>query len=79
MVSCSLKNKDMPFISEVFCKNSLNGAIEITNTKALNEDVYINFYKSNEILYSRNLKDDFKNYTNKVITNAIKMKIVYIL
>ena len=67
MVSCSLKNKDMPFISEVFCKNSLNGAIEITNTKALNEDVYINFYKSNEILYSRNLKDDFKNYTNTSI------------
>ncbi len=66
--SSTLTSENAPFISEIYVQsNVFESAIEITNKDKINEDIYLNFYKEKTLLLEINLKDYFKDSTNKSI------------
>ncbi len=63
-----LTNENAPFISEIYTQsNVFESAIEITNKDKIDEDIYLSFYKEKTLLLEINLKEYFKDSTNKSI------------
>lgn len=59
---------DKPFISEILVnENFLDSAIEISNTKVLKNEYFLNFYQGSNILFTNKINDDFLDNENASI------------